>query len=174
MAPAGPAGTYFRADSWHYPSIVIEMEMLMVARRTLVLSAVAALALSVAPALADSTRLNPNSASTTQLTGLGLDAALAKAITDNRPYATMLEFNQVVRQTLSADQAAGLYQQLWVPVNLNTGSRDEIALIPGMSRRMIREFLEYRPYTGMDEFNKEIGKYVDDAEVARLRSYVTL
>ena len=60
------------------------------------------------------------------------------------------------------------------PINLNTATSEEIALIPGMSRRMIREFEEYRPYADLGVFDREIGKYVDDAEVARLRSYVTL
>jgi predicted DNA-binding helix-hairpin-helix protein len=45
-------------------------------------------------------------------------------------------------------------------------------LIPGMGNRMVREFLEYRPYTALTQFRKEIGKYVDDKEVARLEQYV--
>ena len=40
--------------------------------------------------------------------------------------------------------------------------------------RMVGEFLEYRPYEDMAEFDREIGKYVDEAEVARFRRYVTL
>jgi len=63
---------------------------------------------------------------------------------------------------------------VFVPVNLNSASRDEIALIPGMTDRMIHEFEEYRPYEDMAEFDREIGKYVDEAEVARFRNYVTL
>jgi hypothetical protein len=31
-----------------------------------------------------------------------------------------------------------------------------------------------RPYATIEVFNREIGKYVNAAEVARLRSYVTL
>ena len=45
-------------------------------------------------------------------------------------------------------------------------------MVPGVGRRMSREFREYRPYRGMAEFRREIGKYVDDAEVARLEQYV--
>ena len=51
-------------------------------------------------------------------------------------------------------------------------SSDE--LIPGMTDRMVGEFLEYRPYEDMAEFDREIGKYVDAAEVARFRPYETL
>jgi DNA uptake protein ComE-like DNA-binding protein len=86
----------------------------------------------------------------------------------------MGDFHQVVSAKLTAEQAAQLYPQLFVHINLNTASREDIALIPGMTPRMIREFLEYRPYKDMEQFNREIGKYVDQAEVARLASYVTL
>jgi hypothetical protein len=86
----------------------------------------------------------------------------------------MVEFNALVRQTLSADQAKAVYERLFIPINLNTATSGEIALIPGMSQRMIGEFLEYRPYANIEVFNREIGKYVNATEVARLRSYVTL
>ena len=43
-----------------------------------------------------------------------------------------------------------------------------------MTPKMVHEFEEYRPYRSMDQFRREIGKYVDADEVARLESYVTL
>jgi len=61
-----------------------------------------------------------------------------------------------------------------VPINLNTASDDDILSIPGMGQRMLREFKEYRPYKNIEQFRKEIGKYVDKREVARLERYVTL
>lgn len=64
--------------------------------------------------------------------------------------------------------------RVFVPVNLNTATREEIELIPGMTDRMVGEFLEYRPYEDMAEFDREISKYVDEEEVARFRTYVTL
>ena len=63
---------------------------------------------------------------------------------------------------------------MFVPIDLNKATREEIMLIPGMTRRMAHEFEEYRPYASLAQFDKEIGKYVDAAEVARLRSYVVL
>jgi hypothetical protein len=39
---------------------------------------------------------------------------------------------------------------------------------------MLREFKEYRPYENMEKFRREIGKYVDSKEVARLERYVTI
>ena len=37
---------------------------------------------------------------------------------------------------------------------------------------MVHEFEEYRPYTSIEQFQREIGKYVDEDEVARLERYV--
>jgi radical SAM superfamily enzyme with C-terminal helix-hairpin-helix motif len=37
---------------------------------------------------------------------------------------------------------------------------------------MVREFAEYRPYTSILQFRKEIGKYVDEAQVASYEQYV--
>ena len=50
----------------------------------------------------------------------------------------------------------------------------EILLIPGVGDRMAHEFEEYRPYDGIERFRREIGKYVDANEVARLEQYVTI
>jgi radical SAM superfamily enzyme with C-terminal helix-hairpin-helix motif len=41
-----------------------------------------------------------------------------------------------------------------------------------MGNRMVREFLEYRPYVSIEQFRKEIGKYVDDSQVAEYEKYV--
>ena len=39
---------------------------------------------------------------------------------------------------------------------------------------MVREFKEYRPWKTKARFEKEIGKYVGPAEVARLWRYVVI
>ena len=57
-------------------------------------------------------------------------------------------------------------------IDLNTATDAQILAIPGMGPRMLREFKEYRPYKSMDQFRREIGKYVDKTEVARLEQYV--
>jgi DNA uptake protein ComE-like DNA-binding protein len=129
----------------------------------------------VAPAADVGARLDPNTATPEQLAAVaGLTPELAETIAAGRPYASVAAFDAALRETLSEEQAAAVRENLFVPVNLNTASEEEIALIPGMTERMVHEFLEYRPYEDMAEFDREIGKYVDEAEVARLRSYVTL
>ena len=51
--------------------------------------------------------------------------------------------------------------------NLNTASGDDfMSAVPGLGNRMVREFMEYRPYVSIQQFRKEIGKYMDNAQVA--------
>jgi DNA uptake protein ComE-like DNA-binding protein len=60
-----------------------------------------------------------------------------------------------------------------IKLNLNTATSDEfLAGVPGMSSRMVREFMEYRPYVSIQQFRREIGKYVDQTQVAEYENYV--
>jgi len=74
----------------------------------------------------------------------------------------------------SADTRKTVYAKVWRPIDLNTAKGEEILLIPGIGKRMEHEFEEYRPYKSIDQFRREIGKYVDKTEVARLEQYVTI
>jgi DNA uptake protein ComE-like DNA-binding protein len=135
-----------------------------------------------APAIAQSTtapaelaRLNPNTATQAQLATVPhLTPALISAIQAKRPFKRTADFHAVLSGVLKPEQLAETYAKLFTPIDLNSATRDEINLIPGMSRKMAHEFEEYRPYKNIEQFNKEIGKYVPPAEVARLRSYVTI
>jgi DNA uptake protein ComE-like DNA-binding protein len=120
--------------------------------------------------------LDPNTASAQELlTVPGFDQPLADAVVAGRPYADMTAVDKVVGTRLSTDeQRDAAYGRLWKPLNLNTASREEILLVPGLGARMAHEFEEYRPYRNIEQFRREIGKYVDEAEVARLERFVTL
>lgn len=116
---------------------------------------------------------NPNLAGEEELGSLPhLDDRATEAIVNDRPYLTATQLDRVLAGFLSEAQREDLYRHLFRPINLNSASRSEIMLIPGMSERMAHEFEEYRPYSGMEEFRREIGKYVDPEEVARLEQYV--
>ena len=58
-------------------------------------------------------------------------------------------------------------------LNVNTASKsDLLAAIPGMGNKMVHEFEEYRPYTSIQQFRREIGKYVSAEQVAEYEKYV--
>ncbi|HEY0151143.1 MAG TPA: hypothetical protein VGB92_04035 [Longimicrobium sp.] len=127
---------------------------------------------TVAPAAAEGAMLDPNTATREQLTAAGLDAAAADALIQGRPYADMLAVDRVLAPRLGEPQRKAIYAKVWKPIALNSASKEEILLIPGVGPRMQHEFEEYRPYRNIEQFRREIGKYVDKEEVARLEKYV--
>ena len=133
--------------------------------------ALAALLLCRTAAAAD--LLDPNSAGEDALAE-ATDATTAAMIVEGRPYDTIGALHEVLGQAKDEDELEGLYGKVFVPIKLNTASEADILLIPGVGKRMAHEFEEYRPYTSIEQFRREIGKYVDEEEVARLEQYVTL
>jgi DNA uptake protein ComE-like DNA-binding protein len=116
---------------------------------------------------------DPNVAGEKELLALPhLNPTIVKGIMERRPFLTMTDLNAFLRQSLKQEQLTELYAKMFVHLNLNTATREEILMIPGLGNRMLREFLEYRPYKTMAQFRKEIGKYVNEQEVARLEQYV--
>ncbi|GAB5349132.1 hypothetical protein [Alteriqipengyuania sp. 357] len=104
----------------------------------------------------------------------GVSPELAAAIVAGQPYDSVTDLHATLMETLSEDEAEAVLVNVFVPINLNSASEEEIRLVPGMTDKMVHEFEEYRPYADMGVFDREIGKYVDEAEVARFRQYVTL
>ncbi|MEO5580742.1 MAG: hypothetical protein ABIR58_08785 [Gemmatimonadaceae bacterium] len=128
-----------------------------------------------ASATAAGTLIDPNSATNAQLMAIpGMTQALADAVVAGRPFTTMTGVNTVLAGTLSEQQRDTVYTRLWKRIDLNKATGAEIQLIPGVGARMEHEFEEYRPYTNIERFRREIGKYVDAAEVARLEKYVEI
>jgi DNA uptake protein ComE-like DNA-binding protein len=117
--------------------------------------------------------VNPDLASDKELLALPhMNATIVKGIMERRPFLRMADLNSFLAQSLNKEQMAELYRKMFVQINLNTATEEEILMIPGTGKRMLREFLEYRPYKTLAQFHKEIGKYVDDKELARLEQYV--
>ena len=126
-------------------------------------------------ASAESAVLDANGARADGIAGLPhMDEILAQVIISNRPFVTIGELHHVLSSDLDDEQLKELFGRLFVPINLNDAKRSDILLIPGVGGRMAHEFEEYRPYSSIEQFRQEIGKYVDEAEVARLEQYVTL
>jgi DNA uptake protein ComE-like DNA-binding protein len=118
--------------------------------------------------------LDPNVATEKDLAGLPhMTPAIVKAMLAARPFMSVTDLNTfLLGQKLTPEQATDFYQKAFVHVNLNTGTSEEIMLIPGAGKRMVREFAEYRPWKAWAQFDKEISKYVGQAETDRLKQYV--
>ena len=90
-------------------------------------------------------------------------------------FTSIVDLNAfLLKNGLTPAQAEEFYRHAFIHVNLNTGTPQEIILIPGAGKRMVREFKEYRPWKTKAQFEKEIGKYVNAAEVARLWRFVVI
>jgi DNA uptake protein ComE-like DNA-binding protein len=121
----------------------------------------------------NTTVLNLNLAGEEELQALPhLTASLVETIMDQRPFLSMTQLHAVLGSTLRDEQLDEVYARMFVPINLNATSREEILLVPGVGPRMAQEFEEYAPYRALAQFRREIGKYVDDDEVARLEQFV--
>ena len=118
--------------------------------------------------------VDPNTATRADLAAAGVDSATIGVIIAGRPFTDMVAVNTAVGNKLSTAQRNALYAKVWKPIDLNTAKGDEILLIPGVGPKMRHEFEEYRPYKNIEQFRREIGKYVNKDEVARLELYVTV
>ena len=120
------------------------------------------------------TIVDPNVASEADLAKLPhINASISKALVNRRPFLSMTALDEFLRaQGLTRAQLMDVYDRMFVQINLNTATNEEIQLIPRMGPRMLHEFLEYRPYKSLAVFHREIDKYVDDSELARLEQYV--
>ena len=117
--------------------------------------------------------VNPNLALGDELGALpGMSQKLADAIRQQRPFLNMEALHALVAQHLGREEAEKLYVQMFVPINLNSASNAEMLLVPGVGERIAHEFEEYRPYTAIAQWKREMGKYLDDAEVDRMEQYV--
>src|SRR5688572_11610864 len=94
--------------------------------------------------------MDPNSATAAELSTIpGVTTEVASALVAARPYSTMVAVDRVLARTLSEQQRDSVYARLWLPIDLNTATGEEIPLIPGVGPRMRHEFEEYRPYTSI-------------------------
>ena len=120
-----------------------------------------------------SSLLDPNLASEQELAALPhMNATLVKGILDKRPFLSMTDLNAFLSQSLKPEEIMEFYGKAFIHINLNAAPDAEILMVPGAGARMLREFKEYRPYDTLAKFRREIGKYVDAKEVARLEQYV--
>ena len=141
------------------------------------MTAAASLAVIVAgPALAQTTGglIDVNTATAAQLQPLPhMTPAIAQAVVAHRPYKSIVDLNKLlIDQKLTQPQATEFYRRAFVKINLNTGTKEEFMLMPGVGARMSAEFAEYRPWKTWAQFDKEIGKYVGQAETDRFKPYV--
>ncbi len=95
-----------------------------------------------------------------------------------RPYKSLAQWRREIGKYFpnNPQEVTRMEQYVFVPINLNTATDEDILTIPAIGQRMLREFKEYRPYKSMDQWRREIGKYFPNnpKEVQRMERYVTI
>ncbi|MGD9841746.1 MAG: hypothetical protein AB7F79_02235 [Steroidobacteraceae bacterium] len=121
--------------------------------------------------------IDPNTATREQLAAIaGLSEAGVQSVLDGRPFATQSALHAAIGAGLSDADRFKVYSAMFVKVNLNTADVADFELVPSTmaAKRLAREFEEYRPYKTMEDFSREMKKYVSEKEVAFLERFVTI
>jgi hypothetical protein len=109
----------------------------------------------------------------------GVDAAKLTALKAGRPYKAFDQFATAMAKSANPTEVARLEQYVFIPIDLNTWTApimDSFAGINVGTPRWKREFAEYRPWTSMAQFEREISKYLRSrpTELKRLQRYVII
>ena len=104
----------------------------------------------------------------------GIAQKMAHEFDEYRPWKTWAQFDKEIGKYVGKEETDRLKQYVFIPVNLNTATDEDIMSIPGAGQKVVHEFKEYRPWKTKEQFDKEIGKYVGPKETARLWRYVVI
>jgi DNA uptake protein ComE-like DNA-binding protein len=104
----------------------------------------------------------------------GIAQKMAHEFDEYRPWKTWAQFDKEIGKYVGKEETDRLKQYVFIPINLNTATDEDIMSIPGAGQKMVREFKQYRPWKTKEQFDKEIGKYVGPKETARLWRYVVI
>ncbi len=104
----------------------------------------------------------------------GAGNRMVREFGEYRPWKTWTQFDKEISKYVGQPETDRLKQYVFIPVNLNTATDEDILTLPGAGARMVREFKEYPPPETKEHFDKEIGKYVGAKETARLWRYVVI
>jgi DNA uptake protein ComE-like DNA-binding protein len=136
--------------------------------RALVVAPLLALVLVACGSASTGSSATSSTAPSTQPAAAAATAAPAATVAPAEPAAT------AASGASTAATAAGVATEpAAAKLNLNDVTEDQLlSTIPNFSNRMVREFFEYRPYISIQQFRKEIGKYVSPEQVAAYEQYV--
>ena len=119
--------------------------------------------------------LDLNAASDEEILSVpGIGSRMLREFKEYRPYKALAQFKREMGKYVKPEEVDRMAGYVFVPMDLNTASDEDLLTIPGLGNRMLREFKEYRPYKAVEQFRREMGKYVKAGEVARLERYIEI
>ena len=119
--------------------------------------------------------LDLNTASDEEILSIpGIGNRMLREFKEYRPYKALAQFKREMGKYVKPEEVDRMAGYVFVPMDLNTASDEDLLTIPGLGNRMLREFKEYRPYKAVEQFRREMGKYVKPGEVSRLERYIVI
>lgn len=111
----------------------------------------------------------------------GAGQRMLREFKEYRPWTSFDQFQREIGKYFRGNpgEVARLEQYLFIAIDINTASDSLVMTFADIgvgTRRWVREFKEYRPWTSAEQFQREIGKYVrgNPKEVSRLWRYVVI
>lgn len=102
----------------------------------------------------------------------GIGAHMLTEFKANRPFGSLAAFAHEIGKYLPAKDAAQLTQYVFVPLDVNAASDDDLRTIPGMTPKVLTAITRHRPYRDLPTFTKVIRKTVPAKEAARLSLFL--
>src|SRR4029453_14965406 len=79
--------------------------------------------------------VNPDLASEKELLAMPhMNATIVKSVMERRRFFKRTDLNSLLAQSLTGQQLAELYGKMFVQINLNTATDEEILMIPGTGK----------------------------------------
>src|SRR5262245_10593800 len=120
--------------------------------------------------------LNLNTCTVAEIGLIPRARRMQREFPEYRPWKNWAHFDREIGKYVAQTpgELERLKQYVFIPLDLNTASDADFLTVPGVATKMVGEFKQYRPWKSKEQFEKEIGKYVDAKEVARLWRYMTI
>ena len=99
---------------------------------------------------------------------------MSREFAEYRPWKNWAQFDKEIGKYVGQQETDRFKQYMFIPLNLNTATDEDLLAVPGAGPRMVKEFKEYRPWKTKEQFDKEIGKYVGPKETERFWRYFVI
>jgi DNA uptake protein ComE-like DNA-binding protein len=101
----------------------------------------------------------------------GITDTAPRDIMAKRPWKSLAQFNIDFAKAASPALADRWVQYLFIQMNANSASDQDLATIPGGGTKATAEIKAHRPYSSKQQFETEVGKGLGAPEAARISRF---
>ena len=119
---------------------------------------------------------NLNTATEEELAALpGMGDSIAHEVIEYRPFASVEHFRVELGKYID-EEAVGRIEAITTIglVDVNSASEEELMAIPGVGDSIAHEIEEYRPFSSIQHFRTELGKYIDEEAIHAIELHLSL